>query len=319
MTAMKLFRVAVLLFTVLGAASSSAFAWGREGHRIVARVAAKNLTPEARQKVAAIFGTSSSAAAVEDAMAKAATWPDEIDKKATGSSDWHFIDGPVRTPFTLTGLCPSNNCVTARIAEMQQRLQLNQTGFHLLTTPSPNRPMTSQELAFLIHFVGDVHQPLHAASDGDRGGNCVPLKNPIQHAQGGATTELHAVWDDDIVDDVMSRLGNESATANALSARASHTTIVQGMPNDWAKESNDLARSAIYTALSIQPHPQPAQPGKCPVSPLPKVDVTKAYLDANEGAGEDRLMRAGIRLANLLNQICAANGCKIPAAHRRES
>jgi len=313
---MQTVRVIVLLLVMLGAVTSSSFAWGREGHRIVARIAAKNLSPESRQKVAAILGTPVSSVAVEDAMVRAATWPDEIDKVATGSRDWHFVDGPVRTPFTLAGLCHANDCITDRIDEMVRRLQSNQTGFHLLTPPSPSRPMTSQELAFLIHFVGDIHQPLHAASDGDRGGNCVPLTHPIQHLQTDPTTQLHAVWDNDVVNTVMARLGGESATANALSTRAAHTAIVQAAPNDWARESNDLARTAVYAALQIQPHSQPTAPGRCPVTPIHAVDVTKAYLDANEAAAEDRLMLAGIRLANLLNQICAGNGCRIPPSGR---
>ena len=309
-------RVIAALLVLLVGPTSSASAWGRDGHRLVARIAAKNLSPTAAAKVAAILGTA--VANVEAAMAAAATWPDEIDKRATGTSEWHFIDGPVRAPFSLSGLCHNHDCITDRIEELERRLRTNETGFQLRAAPNPTRPMTSQELAFLIHFVGDIHQPLHAASDGDRGGNCVPLLHPIPHAPGRPTSELHAAWDVDVVDAVLTAFGNEAVAAQALSDGArTGAAIPQGTPVDWAKESNDLARSAIYAELHIRPHAQPAQPGQCPTTPIPATEVSRAYLLAQRHAAEDRLMRAGMRLAAILNEICAGDGCKALPSGRR--
>jgi len=137
----------------------TSFSWGRGGHRVVAKIAAKNLSQDARNKVAAILGTNN--AGVETAMADAATWPDEINKSQTKTADWHFVDVPVTAPFSIGTLCDGHNCVIDRIQEMSNRLRANQTGFKLAKPPHPPRRMTSQELAFLIHFVGDIHQPLH--------------------------------------------------------------------------------------------------------------------------------------------------------------
>ena len=114
-------------------------------------------------------------AALASAMAEAAIWPDRIDRAATGTSRWHFINIPLGEPFSIDGHCANHDCVVDQIENMRHRLQKNQTGFSLLAPPSPPRGMTSQELAFLIHFVGDIHQPLHAITNGDRGGGCVPL------------------------------------------------------------------------------------------------------------------------------------------------
>ena len=306
---MKTRRVTAALLVLLVVQAPSASAWGRDGHRLVARIAAKHLSPATAAKIAAILGTTP--ARVEEAMAAAATWPDEIDKRATGTSEWHFVDGPVRTPFSLTGVCHNHDCVTDRIEELQRRLRTNETGFRLRQVPSPPRSTTSQQLAFLIHFVGDIHQPLHAASDGDRGGNCVALLHPIPHNPGRPSAELHAAWDVDVVDVVTVAFGGESRAAQALADRArGGPVILQGAPLDWARESNDLARSAIYAALRVLPHAAPVQPGLCPTTAIAAADVTRAYLSAQRPAAEDRLLRAGKRLANILNEICAGEGCK---------
>src|SRR5215831_16682465 len=206
-------RIVGVLIAVLFTAQSAA-AWGREGHRVIARIAARNLNQTARKKVAVILATND--AGLEAAMAAASTWPDEIDKKKTGTDTWHFIDVPITVPFSITGLCPNHNCVLDRIAEMQNRLATNAKGFTLAAPPSPPRPMTSQEMAFLIHFVGDVHQPLHGATDGDRGGNCVGLIHPLVHTDGTKTTELHAVWDVDEVIAMANALGSESSIVATL-------------------------------------------------------------------------------------------------------
>lgn len=282
------------------------FGWGHEGHRIIAKIAAKNLSATARQKLAAILGTND--AGLESALADASTWPDEIDKSATQTASWHFINIAVGAPFSIAGLCPSHNCVVDRITDMQGRLAANTTGFTLPVAPVPARPMTSQELAFLVHFVGDIHQPLHAANDGDRGGNCVPLTTPLMHPDGTSTSELHAVWDVDEVIAVLAALGSEDASALALFHRFKNgTKVTQAAPMDWAKASWSLAKTAVYQKLHIPNHSAPL--GQCAAG-IQSVTVTQAYLAANVSTVERQLLRAGIRLSRVLNQMCAGNGCK---------
>jgi hypothetical protein len=287
-------------------AAGPAWSWGREGHRVVALVAAKNLTAATRAKLAAILGTND--AGLEAAMMAAATWPDQINKTATGTEAWHFIDVPVTVPFAVGTLCAGHDCVIDQILDMEDRLQNNRTGFALKSVPSPPRSMTSQELAFLIHFVGDIHQPLHAATDGDRGGNCVKLTKPLTHSDGSsATTELHAAWDVDEVMAVFAALGDENATATALfQTFKSGKTVAQLTPVDWAHASNDMARKDVYQALSLPNHTAAANtcaPG------IAKATLTQTYLDGNKADVELQLMSAGIRLSNVLNQICAGSGC----------
>ena len=297
-------RIAGVLLAVLFTAQSVG-AWGREGHRVVARIAARNLNQTARKKVAVILATND--AGLESAMAAASTWPDEIDKKKTDTEFWHFIDVPITGPFAIAGLCPLHNCVLDRIEELQTRLGTNAKGFTLAAPPSPARPMTSQELAFLIHFVGDVHQPLHAANDGDRGGVCVQLLHPIVHTDGSKTTHLHGAWDNDEVIAMANVLGSESAIVATLFQRFKNgAPVSQLMPADWAHESNDLARKDIYHKLHLPNHTAP--PGQCAAG-IAKIDVGQPYLTGNVADVETQLMRAGIRLSNVLNQICAGTGC----------
>jgi hypothetical protein len=298
---------AILLVIVFLCGAGSASAWGHEGHRIVAKIAAKRLTVEARGKLAAILETSDSG--LEEAMASASTWPDTIDRTATGTANWHFIDVPVTAPFSIVGLCPQHKCVIDQIVDMTQRLGMNLPGFVLPVPPVPARPMTSQEAAFLIHFVGDIHQPLHAANNGDRGGNCIGLLHPIAHSDGSAATnDVHAAWDVDEVLSVMKALGDEDAVAAKLFGRFTNGASVQQLtPVDWAHESNDLAKRDVYQKLHVPAHTAP--PGQC-ASGIAKVNVTSSYLTANVPDVERQLMRAGIRLGTVLNQTCAGQGCR---------
>src|SRR5262245_48450026 len=272
-------------------------AWGKEGHRIVARIAAKNLLQATREKLRAILGLTTDAA-LENAMASAAIWPDRIDRAATGTARWHFINVPISAPFSVAGHCEQHECVIDQIDNMRTRLQMNQNGFALLAPPNPPRTMTSQELAFLIHFVGDIHQPLHAAWNGDRGGGCVPLTKPLVHDDENAnTTDLHIAWDiDEVLAAMKGHSMSEQATAAALFKRFKNGAVVsQATPVDWARESSDIARIEIYQKLGIPKYT--STPGNCAIGIKP-VLITASYLEGNVATVERRLMEAGIRLSN---------------------
>lgn len=304
------FRPFLLLFPALVLLQPApAHAWGKEGHRIVARIAARNLLQTTREKLRAILGIPTDAG-LATAMASAAIWPDLIDRDATGTSRWHFINVPISAPFSVAGHCPNHQCVIDQIEDLRHRLQTNQREFALLAPPNPPRPRTSQQLAFLIHLVGDIHQPLHAAVNGDRGGGCVPLATPLVHANGSAsTTDLHLAWDIDTVLATMKNWnGSEQATAAALYQRVKNGAAVsQGTPEDWARESSDLARAEIYRKLAIPSYT--AHDGDC-ANGITPVMITQSYLARNVSVVERRLLEAGIRLSNVLNEICAGVGCR---------
>jgi hypothetical protein len=105
----------------------------------------------------------------------------------------------------------------------------------------------------------------------------------------------------------MKVLGDEDATATALFQKFKNGGQVQQlMPVDWAREANDLAKKDVYQKLNIPNYT--ASAGQCATG-IAKVNLTQQYLDGNVPDVEQQLMRAGIRLSNVLNEICAGNGC----------
>src|SRR5215813_8361672 len=118
-------RVAAVVMCWILLIPSSGFSWGGEGHRIVAKIAAKNLSQDVRKKLSKILRTND--AGLEAAMAIAATWPDDgLDKKTTKTDLWHFVDVPVTGQFSIGHLCDADNCVLNRIDEMSRRLRMNE-------------------------------------------------------------------------------------------------------------------------------------------------------------------------------------------------
>ncbi|HET9930468.1 MAG TPA: S1/P1 nuclease, partial [Polyangiaceae bacterium] len=147
----------LVAFLVLTTLSSRARAWGPIGHETVAHLAERNLTSKARARVAELLGPRASLASI-------ATWADDVRKARPETKNWHFIDiendARTRRP-DVARFCPEHDCVVDQIDMARQRLVDEK-----LTLGE-----RSEALKFLVHFVGDLHQPLHCADDDDRGGN----------------------------------------------------------------------------------------------------------------------------------------------------
>ncbi len=157
------------------------------------------------------------------------------------------------------------------------------------------------DLAFLIHFVGDIHQPLHAANDADRGGNCVVVNS---HAR---EKDLHAVWDTTIVRRLERDLdsGRPETTAHRLEQTyAAERETDQWIPaDDIAWESKQIARADIYAALQIPIEPCEPATDTCSNAPGRVVELNASYMNHAETIAGHQLAKAGFRLASLLNGI----------------
>lgn len=163
-------------------------AWWETGHQVVARIAAFHLTPTARTRVATLLDVADSPEAVADALAKASTWADET-KNETGTGAWHYIDLALQdTRSDIPLRCKDDDCAPARI-----RLFAHQLGSKAVE----HRWSEQDALRYVVHFVGDIHQPLHAISDADLGGNCERLDPPV-----GEAKNLHALWDGVLVNEL---------------------------------------------------------------------------------------------------------------------
>ena len=257
---MRKYRLLALL-----CAGLPALAWGPEGHDLVARIADAQLTAEARARVAAILGPGVG-------MASVSSWPDQIRHDRPETGPWHYVDIPIDKPgLDMARDCPKGNCVIAAIAAMRAKLRD-------AATPAPER---REALMFVIHFIGDMHQPLHSSDNHDKGGNEVHI---VFHGQPG---NLHGLWDSGL----LGRMGKEDDLFTRLSpASARHRRrFAKGTVNDWAEQAHKLAQEMVYGKL---PHAAPGAP----------IEIGADYERRAGAVIELQIERAGARLATVLNQ-----------------
>jgi hypothetical protein len=270
----------------------SAWAWGNDGHKIVAVIAADNLTPAAQTHVASILGVSDDKRSVAAAMEAASIRPDMEFRKDKRTEPWHFIDICLQDRRAdVPARCPSRSCVTAKIDEYSERLKDGKY----------DRWRADGDLAFLIHFVGDIHQPLHAASDDDRGGNCVTVESSTR------AKNLHEAWDTAIVRRL--EYGVDSGRPETIAHKLERTYAAEREADSWiavddiAWKSNQLARSDIYAALRIPIEPCRPAANLCINPAGHAVELDSSYLDHADAVAGHQLAKAGFRLASLLNSI----------------
>ncbi len=159
--------------------ASPAFAWGPGGHEIAAAIAADNLTASARAKVGAILGGDARALMILDS-----SWADEVRSDRPETGPWHYVNIPLGVRgYDARRDCQQNDCVVAVIDRMAR----------LVGDARTPRLERTEALRYLIHFVADIHQPLHATDDHDRGGNSRYLYYR------GKRMNLHGLWDQDAV------------------------------------------------------------------------------------------------------------------------
>ena len=276
----------ILLLALLCAAP--ALAWGPAGHRIVGELAQRELTPQATAAVADLLRGES-----EPTLAGVANWADTLRQsdppRFKQTQRWHYADFPRGDcNYVPPRDCPTGNCVIGAI-DAQRRV---------LADPVQSRQARIDALKFLVHFVGDIHQPFHAGYADDRGGNGyqISLRTSIlpqayardKYIDGVQGTNLHAVWDYYI-------LANHQPDATLYAAElATRPHLGAGIEPtipkaaDWALES-----CRIVSMNSLYPSGH-------------KLDA--AYLEKMRPLAEQRLLQAGHRLAQLLNTALVAPG-----------
>lgn len=280
---------------MLGAAlaSPSALAWGPTGHRTVAYIAEDYLTPQAKAGIRQIFDR-------EEDLADIATWPDDIRREQPKTAGWHYINIEIgkdpKKQDEMSFCDPADNCVVSQIKDDVTTLES--------PTASDDQKLTA--LKFLVHFMGDIHQPLHCADDEDGGGNdkLVRYVKPGGRSTRGTKMKLHAVWDHLIEVKTEEDPRDLATTLESDITNDDITKWESGTPEDWAWESYKIADEKIYPDYN-SPASKEAPDGKFlspAYYPSGKNQVAKMRLIVNE-----RLERAGIRLAWTLNQIFAGD------------
>lgn len=295
-------------------ATPAAQAWGCKGHQTVALIAEKHLTPEAKQMVQALLSGNPvdpklkryCGGAVNDLMADASTWPDDI-RGERKNGPWHYIDiprGVQRVP--VERFCGDEGCVTRAIAEQVA----------ILKDKSADGAKRADAARYVIHFVGDLHQPLHASTNDDEGGNCVPLKYFRRKAREHGhsfSPNLHGLWDTAIPERDMEGADpaeyaetleeNFAADIEAWQKAGIHL-------DDWAWESHDAAETVAYGALSPKVAIEPNVPVHSCADDnnigerllAQHITAGEAYQEQAGPVVERRIAQAGVRLAMILNE-----------------
>ncbi len=297
-----------------------AHAWGCEGHQVVALLAEKHMTAHARETANKILADGPIDPKLSryckeggiDPMADGSSWPDDIRGIRPAASPWHYVDIPRGTKKReVEKFCdPKEGCVTRAITEQLAVLRS--------TDADPQK--RADALRFVIHFVGDLHQPLHAATNNDQGGNCVPvaffdaapqLRNPQTESY---APNLHGVWDTNILAKATTGKTVDQVAAELDQFFKSKMAHWQKGPADidgWAWESYLLAEKNVYGKLPVRdPAETPREIKTC----ADDDHVSARMLKLNEQLKDpyesmaapivrQRLAQAGARLALLLNQL----------------
>ena len=267
----------IWLFVAATAASlvpAPVFAWGKTGHRVVAAIADTQLSGLARAQVREILGGAES-------LDEAANWPDEM-RSAPGdfwqktATPWHYV--------TLNGItydhAPPEGDALQALDHFRSVLR------------DPKASLADKQLAlrFVVHLVGDLHQPLHVGKCCDKGGNDVKV------SWFGKPTNLHAVWDSSLVDE-------EQLSFTELAAKLERHVSNQNVldwwdlnPRDWIRESAEI-RDTLYSSV-----PKPAK-GKKRGKRRAVPELSYTYVYKFTPVMERRLSQAGVRLAAYLNDI----------------
>ena len=279
-------RLLFLLLLLL--APSPALAWWEYGHETVARVAYLEARPQTRLAIDRLLAQSrrlETPTCPARTIAQASHWADcirALDDRFSYTATWHYQNVDVCRPFDQDSACHDGNCVSTQI-ERNARLLADRS------LPVRERVMA---LAFLIHFVGDLHQPLHAGDRSDRGGNRLPVSYGIIAGR----TNLHTVWDGYLAERAISTPPPDARGLLADLSPADRATMRSGSVSDWAVESWQASRDFAYGMLPGDP---------CAPPPAERPVITEAMTQRLIPIVRRQVARGGLRLARLLDEALA--------------
>jgi hypothetical protein len=257
----KIFFILCKVGVVWGLLSINlAYGWGPQGHRVVGAIAESNLTPETKKIIAEEFNINH--------LADIANWADKIRRNRKQEKPWHYTNiKEGEWNYRVSRDCPKRNCVIEKIKEFSAVLA------------NVELPLKKRKVAlkYLVHFVGDVHQPLHLGNRKDRGGGKIRLDYL------GEKVTLHYLWDGGLIDWKRESLLKYATHLNVRFQDLEKTKWLHSKVNDWADESRSLALKYAY--------------------PIENNELSKTYISKGREILNQRMVQAGIRLADLLNQL----------------
>ena len=276
-------RRLILLLAALLAASPAA-AWWEYGHETVARIALQSVRPDTRAAIKRLLAKGRLLETPDcpiPTIELASYWADcikPLGDRFSYAGPWHYQNVDVCKPFDLKGACRDGNCVSAQI-ERQARILADRA------VPERERVMA---LAFLVHFVGDLHQPMHAGDRGDLGGNRVAANYGII----GGRTNLHSIWDGYVAERGISEPPGGALALLAEVPAAERATLAGGTVEDWSREGWEAARQYAYGTLVGDP---------CGATPEGRPTLTEEDVRALVPVIRRQVVKGGLRLARLLD------------------
>jgi hypothetical protein len=280
----------LLVLGVIGAGVAQA--WGPQGHRTVAAIADQLLTPQAHELIAQLltgdldkYGNLSGRTNLE----QVSVWADELQGTPGAHGAWHYDDVPACGREPKQAYCRDGQCNSEQLKRLLAVL-----GDRRAAARERN-----EALKWVVHLVADLHQPLHAADNGDRGGNEVQVA--LEGVRTRGRISLHKAWDADLVQRALDADNRQQPPPDmAVWARAAQQLVGeagQGTPDSWASESNNLARNVAYHYAGFA----------CNSRPYGIIVLDRLYVADAQALVRERLLLAGGRLADLLNQTLVAH------------
>ena len=268
----------------LFAAAQPAQAYWEYGHESVARVAWEQMRPDTRRQVAALLRQGRLLETPECPVAtieQASVWADCI--KPLGDRfayvySWHYQNVDVCKPFDLKSACKDGNCVSAQI----------ERNARLLADPKVPTREKLMALALLVHFVGDLHQPMHAGDHQDLGGNRVAANYGIV----GGRANLHSIWDGWLAERAISTPPSGPSALLAQIPAAERERIASGTVEDWSREMWGKARDLAYKTLVGDP---------CGAGLVERPILTETQVRELIPEVRTDVVEGGIRLARLID------------------
>jgi len=233
------------------------------GHRLVVRIALPRLTPHTAEAVRALLG--------RESLVDASVWADNLKIERPETKALHYVNIPLSaTDYQPSRDCPDGRCLIAAIEEDRK----------ILSSPTAPAAQRTEALKFLVHFMGDLHQPLHVSNNRDEGGN----NRMVTFL--GTTRKLHEVWDGELIE--ASGLGEDRylETLRRKMDSLDLSAMERGSVVDWAMEGHRVAAQHAYLL---------PRDGK----------LGDAYEEANRPLVDLALIEAGVRLAKVLNDALA--------------
>ena len=255
-------KIFIAVFFIFGIAEASA--WGVTGHRVVAEIAENHLTNRAKRKLKKLIG--------KQKLAYWANWPDNVRNSPEwkNTSTWHYVNiPPQETKEQFIEQLKNNNKPNIYTAIQNVRGVIVDKN-----TPDADREIY---LRFLVHFLGDMMQPMHTGREEDLGGNLIKIQFFKKD------TNLHSLWDSGLIDNTKYSY-TEYARVLDVKSKEEIKQIQSGSLEDWLYESHQAANQ-LYASV---------KPGE---------NYSYDYQQQYNALLERKLLHAGLRLAKILNEV----------------